>query len=89
MDFRRNGELVSGIEVDDMGKKTTGNDLDNAWIAFNNVRLPKSSMLSRYADIIDNEYTVKVADVRPFDMIGQRLYTGRVAVAQASLAYRR
>jgi acyl-CoA oxidase len=27
--------------------------------------------------------------VRPFDMIGQRLYTGRIAVGQAALEYRR
>jgi acyl-CoA oxidase len=47
MDFRVDGELVDGITVDDMGKKTTGNDLDNAWIAFDNVTLPHSAMLSR------------------------------------------
>ena len=89
MDFRRDGELVAGIEIDDMGKKTVGNDLDNAWIHFDNVELPKSAMLSKYADVIDGEYKVKVEGVRPFDMIGQRLYTGRVAVAQGALEYRR
>ena len=56
MDFRKDGELVKGIEVDDMGKKTTGNDLDNAWVAFDNVRIPKSAILSKYADIENNEY---------------------------------
>jgi hypothetical protein len=33
-----------------MGKKTVGNDLDNAWIAFENVKLPKSALLNRYDD---------------------------------------
>ena len=89
MDFRQDGELVKGIEVDDMGKKTTGNDLDNAWVAFDNVRIPKSAILSKYADIEDNEYILKTPGVRPFDMIGQRLYTGRIAVAQAALTYRK
>ena len=57
---------------------------------FNNVKLPKSAILSRYADIDDNgDYYLKTEGVRPFDMIGQRLYTGRVAVAQAALEYRR
>ncbi|GMH98235.1 hypothetical protein TrVE_jg14271 [Triparma verrucosa] len=88
MDFRSSGSLVPGVKIDDMGSKTVGNDLDNAWIDFENVRLPKDSMLRRYAEIVDGEYIIK-GDVRPFDMIGQRLYTGRIAVAQAALEYRR
>ena len=60
MDFRKDGELVDGIVVDDMGEKTVGNDLDNAWIQFNNVELPKSSMLSKYAEISeDGEYVLR------------------------------
>jgi len=90
MDFRNNGELVAGVTTEDMGKKTVGNDLDNAWISFDNVSLPKSSLLSKFAEIdANNAYVAKVQGVRPFDMIGQRLYTGRVAVGQAALAYRR
>jgi acyl-CoA oxidase len=51
---------VDGIIVDDMGKKTVGNDLDNAWIHFDNVELPKESMLSKYAHISeDGEYVLK------------------------------
>ena len=34
-----------------MGIKTVGNDLDNAWIAFDNVTLPRSALLSRYAEV--------------------------------------
>ena len=58
--------------------------------SFSNVTLPKSSLLSKYASIDSaNNYVTQTTSVRPFDMIGQRLYTGRVAVAQAALAYRR
>lgn len=89
MDFRTSGALTSGITIDDMGKKTVGNDLDNAWIDFSDVRLPRSAMLRRYAEVdAGGNYEIK-GSVRPFDMIGQRLYTGRVAVAQAALEYRR
>jgi acyl-CoA oxidase len=35
------------------------------------------------------QYELKHKGVRPFDMIGQRLYSGRICVAQASLEYRR
>jgi acyl-CoA oxidase len=90
MDFRKQGKLVPGISVDDMGIKTVGNDLDNAWIQFDNVELDKSAMLSKYAEINnDNQYELKHKGVRPFDMIGQRLYSGRICVAQAGLEYRR
>jgi len=90
MDFRRDGELVAGISVDDMGTKTAGNDLDNAWIHFDNVEVDRDAMLSKYANINERgEYELIHKDVRPFDMIGQRLYTGRICVAQAALEYRR
>lgn len=85
-----------------------GNDLDNAWIAFDNLELPKTALLSKHADVVisasifcctldplsihtcattmalqvNGKYELKSAGVRPFEMIGQRLYTGRVAVAQ-------
>mmetsp|Transcript_20256 Transcript_20256/g.30905 ORF Transcript_20256/g.30905 Transcript_20256/m.30905 type:complete len:552 (-) Transcript_20256:256-1911(-) len=82
--------LAPRIEIGDMGVKTTGNDLDNAWIRFNDARFPTSCLLSRYCnlDLTTGVYT-RDPDVHPFDLIGQRLFTGRVAVAQAALAFRR
>ena len=76
-----------GIVTGDMGKKTTGVDLDNAWVKFDNVKVPKQSLLNRYGDVIDDEYVPAVKGVRTMDMIGQRLFTGRVAVAQAALIF--
>ena len=53
----------------------TGNDLDNAWIHFDHVELPRSAKLNRFADIDeDGQYALRVPGIRPFDMIGQRLY---------------
>jgi acyl-CoA oxidase len=87
MDFRRNGQLVEGVTIGDMGVKTIGNDLDNAWISFNNVWLPKSAMLDKFCSIEGDQYVQKVKDVPIFSMIGQRLFSGRVAVAQAALEF--
>ena len=56
MNFRENGQLVKGIELGDMGEKTSANDLDNAWINFNDVWLNKDCLLNKYADIQDNKY---------------------------------
>jgi alkylation response protein AidB-like acyl-CoA dehydrogenase len=89
MDLRTGGELVDGVSLGDMGVKTTGNDLDNAWIAFDNVRLPKSALLNRYSDVVEDKFVQKQAGVTAMAMIGQRLFTGRIAVAQAALAFRK
>mmetsp|Transcript_22646 Transcript_22646/g.59000 ORF Transcript_22646/g.59000 Transcript_22646/m.59000 type:complete len:372 (-) Transcript_22646:63-1178(-) len=90
MDLRKGGQLVDGVSVGDMGVKTTGNDLDNAWISFDNVRIPKNSLLNAHADVdASGQYALTTEGVPPFAMIGQRLYTGRVCVAQAALEYRR
>eukprot|EP00759_Apiculatamorpha_spiralis_P040899 PhF_6_TR39665/c1_g1_i9/m.58888/K00232/E1.3.3.6, ACOX1, ACOX3; acyl-CoA oxidase len=90
MSLRENGAVVNGVEHGDMGRKTIGNDLDNAWIAFNSVRIPHSALLSRFCEVTpEGRYVQKVKDLPVFHMIGQRLFTGRVAVAQAALAFRK
>jgi len=88
MNLRTGGELVAGVSVGDMGVKTTGNDLDNAWIAFDSVRVPRSALLNAHAQVSEGgEYSLTTAGIAPFEMIGQRLFTGRVVVAQAALSY--
>jgi acyl-CoA oxidase len=88
MDLRKQGKLVEGVSVGDMGLKTTGNDLDNAWISFDDVRLPRSALLDAHATVdASGNYVQRTKGIAPFEMIGQRLYTGRVAVAQAALSY--
>ena len=83
------GEPHPGIVTGDMGRKTTGLDLDNAWVRFDNLRVPESSLLNRFGRVIDNQYVPVAKGIRTMDMIGQRLFTGRVAVAQAALTFSR
>lgn len=89
MSLREKGVPVPGVQLADMGKKTIGNDLDNAAIGFQDVRVPKDALLNRFADIVDGKYVQKVQGLPVFHMVGQRLFTGRVAVAQAALEFRR
>lgn len=89
IDMRINGNLVPGINIVDMGLKTVGNDLDNACITFTNLTVSKECFLNKYADIINNKYILKDDSITPFMMIGQRLFSGRIAVAQAALEFRR
>eukprot|EP00747_Dinoflagellata_sp_TGD_P189525 gnl/TRDRNA2_/TRDRNA2_49943_c0_seq1.p1 gnl/TRDRNA2_/TRDRNA2_49943_c0~~gnl/TRDRNA2_/TRDRNA2_49943_c0_seq1.p1 ORF type:complete len:482 (-),score=114.70 gnl/TRDRNA2_/TRDRNA2_49943_c0_seq1:78-1472(-) len=91
MDLRdaKTGNLVEGVEVGDMGQKTIGNDLDNAWIQFTHVWIPKSALLNRFADIEGDKYVQKQSGIRNIDMIGQRLYTGRTVIARSALVFTR
>jgi acyl-CoA oxidase len=79
------GALMPGIRVEDMGHKTVANDLDNARVWFDHVALPKDALLNRFADIVDGKY-VQTGDERMrIEVIGQRLLTGRQAIAEAAL----
>lgn len=92
VEFRRDGKVVPNIELGDMGVKTVGNDLDNAWIAFHNLRVPKSTLLNKYCEVKSGGGGTYVSKAKGFTnmmMIGQRLFTGRVAVAQAALTFTR
>jgi acyl-CoA oxidase len=89
MDLRVDGRLAPGVSVVDMGVKTTGNDLDNGRITFANARIPRTALLDAHCGVdARGTYTLTTPGLTPFDLIGQRLYSGRVAVAQAALAYR-
>jgi len=92
VEFRKNGEVVPNIELGDMGVKTVGNDLDNAWIAFHKLRVPHSTLLCKYGEVKPGNGGTYVSKAKGFTnmmMIGQRLFTGRIAVAQAALNFTR
>ncbi|KAI8617268.1 acyl-CoA dehydrogenase/oxidase [Chytriomyces sp. MP71] len=85
-----NGNLLPGVTATDMGRKTVGNDLDNASLEFKNFSIPRSALLARYLRVEpDGSVVLPAGNKRTMDMIGQRLFTGRVAVAQAALQFSR
>jgi len=88
-EMRRDGKLVPGVSIEDMGFKTIGNDLDNARVSFANVEIPKSALLDRHAGIVNGEYQQKKQGISNMDMIGQRLYTGRTVIAASCLVFAR
>ena len=47
-----------------MGIKTVANDLDNARVTFDRVRLPRSALLNKFADISPRERTCKSTRTR-------------------------
>jgi len=78
------GELHAGVSVEDMGVKTTANDLDNARINFDNFSVGREALLRRFADVQDDKYVQTTKDRMRIEILGQRLLTGRLAIAQAS-----
>ena len=80
------GNLMPGIRVEDMGPKTVANDLDNARVWFDEVRIPRTSLLNRFCDVTkEGEYVAKGGEKMRIEVIGQRLLTGRQCIAEAAL----
>lgn len=98
------GTLADGISVTDMGKKTVANDLDNAKIHFDHVFVDRTTLLNRFATILDQPvagggggarrdgkdvvgvyHQVDPEQSMRIEVIGQRLMTGRLAIAEASI----
>lgn len=51
---REDGRLCPGVSVGDVGAKMGRNSLDNGWIQFTNVRIPRENMLMRWAQVSFN-----------------------------------
>lgn len=79
-----NGTLLPGIRADDMGRKTVANDLDNAALFFDKVEIPLTGLLQRYCTLDEKtgEYKQTTSEKMRIEVIGQRLLTGRLAIAE-------
>lgn len=73
---------MPGITLGDCGKKAGLDGIDNGFILFNNVRIPKENLLNRIGDINENgEYVspIKNSDLR-FGLSLAGLSAGRIAL---------
>ncbi|CCH40726.1 Acyl-coenzyme A oxidase 3 [Wickerhamomyces ciferrii] len=70
-------ELLPGVSVGDIGKKMGRDGIDNGWIQFTNVKIPKFNMLDKYAKV-DNDGKVTLPQ---FQQLGYTaLVVGRVSM---------
>ena len=54
---------LPGVTVGDIGPKAGWNGVDNGFVLFNKVKLPKTALLNRYQDINEKgEYYSKLQD---------------------------
>lgn len=85
--IREDGEPAAGVRIEDDGHKLGLNGVDNGRIWFDGVRVPRTALLNRFADVTEaGEYvsSIESASRRFFTMLGT-LVQGRVSVGGAGL----
>ena len=81
------GEALPGVRIEDCGHKIGLNGVDNGRLYFSGVRVPRTSLLDRYAVVTeDGRYfsDIENPDRRFFTMLGT-LVQGRVCVGGAGI----
>jgi len=81
------GAVMKGVRIEDCGHKMGLNGVDNGRLYFDDVRIPRSNLLDRYATVhADGSYDSPIAsdNKRFFTMLGT-LVGGRISVASASV----
>jgi acyl-CoA oxidase len=84
---RRDGRPLPGVRIEDDGLKMGLNGVDNGRLWFDGVRIPRTNLLNRFADITDDgRYvsSIQNPDRRFFTMLST-LVQGRVCVGGAGI----
>jgi acyl-CoA oxidase len=85
--IRESDRVLPGVRVEDDGLKMGLNGVDNGRLWFDGVRVPRDSLLNRFADVTDDgryESSIHNPDKRFFTMLGT-LVQGRVCVGGAGI----
>ncbi|SCU97851.1 LAMI_0F11760g1_1 [Lachancea mirantina] len=82
-------QLLPGIFIGDIGAKMGRDGIDNGWIQFKNVVIPREFMLSRFTKVIPSEDGVRVATEPALDQISgySALLSGRVNMVMDSYRF--
>ena len=82
---RRRHMPLPGITVGDCGKKLGNDAIDNGFIMFKDVRIPRKNLLNRFSDIVDGKFVSNYDnDDRRFAVSLGALSGGRISLAFGS-----
>jgi acyl-CoA oxidase len=84
----KSGKVAPGVRIEDDGLKAGLNGVDNALIAFDDVRVPRDALLDRYGSVAeDGTYSSPIESVnkRFFTMLGA-LVQGRISISGAAVS---
>ena len=87
VEIRRDGRVVEGVRIEDCGPKMGLNGVDNGHIWFDQLRVPRSALLNRFAEVsAEGLYSSEIENPnrRFFTMLGT-LVQGRVSVGGAGV----
>ncbi|CAG8689597.1 7965_t:CDS:10 [Funneliformis caledonium] len=72
---QKNGRLLPGVTAGDIGAKYGRNGLDNGWIQFSHVRIPRTNMLMKWAKVTQEGKYIPSAnpEISYSPLIGERL----------------
>ncbi|CAG8519941.1 5443_t:CDS:10 [Paraglomus brasilianum] len=85
---RKTGRLVAGVAAGNIGTKYGRNGLDNGWIQFSGIRIPRTNMMMRWASVSpDGKYHPSPNPALSYaPLIGERLEVIRATISTASRA---
>jgi len=81
-----NHDPLNGIEMGDIGPKFGYNSKDNGYLRFTNFRIPRTNMLSKFAELDKEGKFIKKGDLRILYAVMMAIRTKILLVSGVTLA---